>query len=106
MWTVTSDVIVSATFTKIGASDPTPVEEHPLAGVRAYPNPVESQLSVDGVQPTTHYELYNMLGTAIMRGIAGGESFTLDMGALPAGVYILRLRSADGREVALRIVRR
>lgn len=106
MWTVTSDVIVSATFTKIGASDPTPVDEHPLAGVRAYPNPVESQLSVDGVQPTTHYELYNMLGTAIMRGVAGGESFTLDMGALPAGVYILRLRSADGREVALRIVRR
>lgn len=83
-------------------------------GLRIQPNPVRGpavnyRLSLNENQQHAILELWSLEGRLMQReaGLAlpAGESFgQLQTGALPAGIYLLRLRLADGRFAVQRVV--
>lgn len=65
-----------------------------------YPNPFSNKLQVALDHPTVEactIELQNELGQVVIRQEveAGTQLFTLGTGNIPAGLYALRLKSAD-----------
>lgn len=84
------------------------VEEELLAGLKAYPNPTEGLLYLEGEAggEAVHIALYNSQGQAIQRWPAGGVFWkALDLGHCPAGVYVLEARSGE-RVAHLKVVKR
>ena len=85
-------VAVVVTAARTAATGPT---------LNVYPNPTpDGQLQVKLVGSSKAVELTvrNVLGQAVFRrsAAAGGQLLMLDLSALPAGVYVLQGRSADG----------
>ena len=65
-----------------------------------YPNPAQSRATVRYALPETQdvtVRLYDMLGRRVRTVVSGEQEGrhqrTLDVGALPSGVYFLRLRA-------------
>ncbi|MEI6900173.1 MAG: T9SS type A sorting domain-containing protein, partial [Bacteroidota bacterium] len=74
-------------------------EELIMPEARCYPNPVEGLLHVEIIQTGKRLEMLNIYGQLLFtRNINRYETFTVDMGNLPAGVYILKL-IGDGNAV-------
>ncbi|MFM8914526.1 MAG: T9SS type A sorting domain-containing protein, partial [Flammeovirgaceae bacterium] len=65
----------------------------------AYPNPTTSNVVIDlNSNEVSSVTLFNPLGQAIMQFETSQPSIQLEMAHLPAGIYILRVRSAAGFE--------
>ena len=76
-----------------------------LQGVEVMPNPVNAELHLVHAQSLRRYTLFNALGLPVLMGEHdGGETITLQVSALPTGVYFIRLEAADGRRT-LRVVK-
>ncbi|MBC8081731.1 MAG: T9SS type A sorting domain-containing protein [Hymenobacter sp.] len=79
----------------------------PLAGSRlsVYPNPTTGRATVElsGYTQATELSVCNAVGRQVLRldlpGHAGIQQAPLDLSRLPAGVYLLRTRTADGLDV-------
>ncbi len=73
----------------------------PLPGMRLYPNPTSTQLTLelDAFSPGTELLLRDGLGKAVLRQRIGGHYHTVQVGTLPSGCYIAELL-ANGRRVA------
>ena len=70
-----------------------------MADVRVFPNPGASELTVLFSQPptiTTELSLLNMAGQVVSRTLAKAIRETLNVAALPAGLYFLRVTNANG----------
>jgi len=70
-----------------------------------YPNPVKDQLTLrfdDGSEPES-VELYDLAGRLVGTKSNGLES--IDMGAMPSGVYMLRVTMKDGTSYHEKIVK-
>ena len=70
-----------------------------------YPNPVKDLLSLrfdDGTEPES-VELYDLAGRLVGTKPNGLES--IDMGAMPSGVYMLRVTTKDGTSYHEKIVK-
>lgn len=76
------------------------IEEQPIVNqsVNVYPNPVKDQLTVHG-KALRYVSLVTLTGTTIFESNAQGESLVIEMGALPQGLYLLRIQHKDGIEV-------
>ena len=98
------NVVVMVWFQKETAELPkdkrTAVESD--ARLTVYPNPCEERIHVmaDGVK---RLQLFNLGGALVLERNRGGE---VELGQLPAGVYVLRVHFEDGSEATHRIVRR
>lgn len=82
------------------------VDVHHADGVVARPNPTGDLLYVqfNGRSGHTRHELLDMTGRAVTEGTAPAAGWRMDLRALPAGVYLLRI--ADGARTAMcRIVK-
>lgn len=76
-----------------------------LQGVEVMPNPVNAELHLVHAQSLRRYTLFNALGLPVLKGEHdGGETISLQVSALPAGVYFIRLEAADGHRT-LRVVK-
>ncbi len=76
-----------------------------LQGVEVMPNPVNAELHLVHAQSLRRYTLFNALGLPVLMGEHdGGETITLQVSALPTGVYFIRLEATDGRRT-LRVVK-
>ncbi|GAB2943264.1 hypothetical protein GCM10027048_04850 [Hymenobacter coalescens] len=81
-----------------------------LPGLEVFPNPtpdgrLQLQLPVAGSYEVT---VENLLGAVLRRQplrLAAAAPATLDLGALPQGVYVLRLTGPNGAQATRRIVR-
>lgn len=72
-------------------------------GWQVWPNPAQDWLQVTFDRPPGHplqYELYSMVGTLVHRT----DRAPIALGTLPAGVYLLRVSSTDGRSWSRRVV--
>ena len=79
-----------------------PATETPFA---LYPNPVKDHLTLrfdDGTEPES-VELYDLAGRLVGTKPNGLES--IDMGAMPSGVYVLHVTTKDGTSYHEKIVK-
>ena len=70
-----------------GGSTSTHPVENSLEGLRAFPNPCQDLLHVEGFACGTELQIYNLHGQVLLR--QQGES-SLDLSGLGAGIYLLR----------------
>lgn len=90
------DVVITATF------DPTTtIGEKIEALVSVYPNPTNSKVIIEA-EDLKHVTISNTLGQIIYEGNDSGDMFEFDFGMYGAGLYLIRIETADG--VALKKV--
>lgn len=70
--------------------------------VSVYPNPTSGNLTVSSNTVWTAYEVYNLQGAKVLEGTMVNN--TLNVNAISAGSYILRLTSQDERGVSRFVV--
>ncbi|MEM9929508.1 MAG: GEVED domain-containing protein, partial [Bacteroidota bacterium] len=72
-----------------------------------FPNPATERTTVSwrpGLRPT-NLSLYDLNGRLLQRSRnAGGASLAIDLTRVPAGIYLVRLQTADGRTGIQRVV--
>jgi carboxyl-terminal processing protease len=88
--------------------------------VRVYPNPVTNQLTIEGIKAGTVISVSDITGRVMPLGgsflsngtpnplkgdLASGTKITFDTKHLAAGTYILRLQSADGYRMNVKVVK-
>ena len=67
------------------------------AWARVRPNPTGGQATLETDTPMAWAELYDGAGRLVWRKEGGGLlAMPLDLGALPSGAYLLRVRTAQG----------
>ena len=71
------------------------VADHGTEAVTVYPNPAVERLCVVSDEAVEQVEVYDMTGALLLRQAASGSKFSIDVHALPAGVYLLTLRTKD-----------
>lgn len=57
---------------------------------KIYPNPVESQLFIEGLERTTEYFVYSIESKQVLSGNLYSNS-SISLETLPAGIYLLRI---------------
>jgi sugar lactone lactonase YvrE len=68
-----------------------------------YPNPVTDVLHVATTEPQ-HYVLHNLMGITLLQGSLDKQN-TIDMKAVPTGIYLLQLTDAIGQREVVRVVK-
>lgn len=56
-----------------------------------YPNPTFEKVTVMGISGFKQYVLFNGMGDNLRSGSSNKDSFTIELGSLPAGIYYLRV---------------
>ena len=87
------------------------VEEHSPLVTTVYPNPTDDLLYIElSGGEIANVALYDLQGRMMSGVHAGtpqqGETATMNMRNVPAGVYLLRVTDADGKEYHRKIVKR
>ena len=72
--------------------------------VVVYPNPTKGNVTITG-ENLSNIEVFNIVRQTIMSSDCEGNSATINMSVLPAGVYIMRIRTENGHELNERIVK-
>ena len=72
----------------------TDVEENTNSKIQVYPNPTNGLLNVSG-NGTMHITVSNVLGQRILETTADGSA-TLDLSGYESGMYLIRIKSANG----------
>lgn len=75
------------------AQDATHPAEHFGVAVSVYPNPASDRVWVESESTVDAYEVYDMTGALVLRHEAGNKAFSIDVSMLPAGTYLLYMRS-------------
>ena len=90
------EVVVMATFTTANTS----VEENITASIPAsvYPNPTTGFVKVEA-ENLKQITISNVLGQQIYNGKAAGNEFEYDFGKHGAGLYLIRIETANGMVV-------
>ncbi len=68
------------------------VENSISQGIRIYPNPVKDILNIEGLQSKQPYEIINIEGKLLKKGIAQSS---INIFGLPKGVYLLKLQGRN-----------
>ena len=85
---------------------PKAVEDAVLASLVIAPNPFTSQLRLlnpEGV--AVHYVLIDASGVVLLTGVLEGTETVLNTAEVPAGLYLLQLRTANGIARTVRIMK-
>ena len=69
-----------------------------------HPNPTNGQVTITGKDLKTA-EVFNTLGQRIATAQGEGEQMTVDISALPAGVYFVNVTDKDGRKCVRKVVK-
>ncbi|KQT22029.1 hypothetical protein ASG31_01410 [Chryseobacterium sp. Leaf404] len=63
------------------------------AGLQFYPNPVQDFLTIKSKNNSESYEVYSSVGQSVLRGNLGNTNAQINMGALTAGVYYVKVKT-------------
>lgn len=63
------------------------------AGLQFYPNPVQDFLTIKSKNKVESYEVYSSVGQTVLRGNLGNTSAQINMSALTAGVYYVKVKT-------------
>ncbi len=75
--------------------------------VNVYPNPAQSKITIEGNQhQIDSFEIFDLSGRKMMAGTEiNSNRFTVDVGQLLPGIYILKLSSTNGENIILKFSR-
>ena len=80
-----------------------------VLGFHAYPNPFSSTLNIlidNPDQLLLEIELLNLLGQKLYgRSVRQDFSDQLDVSHLPAGIYMVQMRTAEGQVISKKMVK-
>ena len=60
-----------------------------------YPNPAKDQLHITNTTPVLQVDIYNVEGERIHSEAPESEESVLNIGHLPAGIYIVRMTTGE-----------
>lgn len=66
-------------------------EEKFLKNLSFFPNPVSNTLNVSSVFTIESYEIYNALGTLVLRGKGNSKMARINMGSFNSGLYFVKI---------------
>jgi hypothetical protein len=69
-----------------------------------YPNPTTGMVTIMG-KDLKQAEVFNALGQQVATAKSEGERMTVDISALPAGVYFVNVTDGEGRECVKKVVK-
>ncbi len=76
-------------------------------GTRLYPNPVGNVLNVVDGRGIDRVQVFGLTGSQVLDANVGGDTaVTIDMSALPAGTYIVRIVTIDGSATMQKIIKK
>ncbi|RYD56443.1 MAG: T9SS type A sorting domain-containing protein [Sphingobacteriales bacterium] len=89
----------------VGKLEPTGLKDrlHLKSTVEAYPNPVQSMLTLDvsELQNVERICVYNMIGLLVKQIVKPAtNNVQIDMSQIPAGLYIYKIYTADTKEMS------
>ena len=73
---------------------PTGVDENE-ALVKVYPNPTKGLLTIEA-EDMSHISVYNVLGQCVLEQAVDGEQVVIDLQDAVSGLYLLRIKTAEG----------
>ena len=74
--------------------------------LRVSPNPFSSQLTVESAKVIKNVEIYNMVGLKVNSFTINSKKSTLNVGNIPAGVYILKSLDAEGNVETQKLIKK
>lgn len=69
-----------------------------------HPNPTAGQVTITG-KDLKQSEVFNMLGQRVATAQGEGEQMTVNISALPAGVYFVNVTDGEGRKCVKKVVK-
>ena len=69
-----------------------------------YPNPTTGLVTITG-KDIKQAEVFNTFGQRVATAQGGDERITVDISALPAGVYFVNVTDKDGRKCVRKVVK-
>jgi hypothetical protein len=73
-----------------------------VLSVKSYPNPTGNNLNISATlqgNEVLQYQMSNTLGTIVASNTATTNDFSIDVSALPAGIYFIHLQSGNAKTV-------
>lgn len=67
--------------------------------IRIFPNPANNFINLEGIQPQTSFEIYDLTGKIITKGNLE-NSQKIDIQSIKQGVYFLMVESRNSREIS------
>ena len=81
------------------------VNDFDTASITAYPNPAQSNWNVTSVEPITQITVYDILGKAVVVENPNNTSVSMDISALPGGMYLANVATAQGSKT-IKLIKR
>lgn len=72
---------------------------------RVYPNPVVDRAVVQSKHPIANVKLFDPNGRALLEKRPGSNQAVLDLSRLPAGLYLLEVRTQDGQYARRKVLK-
>ncbi len=80
------------------------VDEKEYIKAKIYPNPTNSFVNVSG-ENIVNVEIVNIMGQIVLSKICDADETSIDISSLNSGVYLIKLKTKDGKEFSERIVK-
>jgi len=74
--------------------------------INIYPNPVNDVLHIDYASTNTQFTISNMLGLSVLQGLLSAGTNSINVSALPPGLYVLGLSPFPSERVGVRLFRK
>ncbi|WP_116789802.1 T9SS type A sorting domain-containing protein [Flavobacterium psychrotrophum] len=81
------------------------IENFSLKGLKAYPNPVSSVVTLSANSSLSNITINNMLGQQVLTQKVAGTSAEVNMAQLPVGTYLIKASADNGATATVRIVK-
>lgn len=81
------------------------ISENKVLEFTFYPNPVQTELNINGNAVINKLEVYNVVGELVVSLLPNTKSTSVNMASLPKGVYLVKLE-LEGENKTLRVIKK
>ena len=86
-------------------TDPTHVPVSNIENmIGVFPNPAKDRVFVESREMIASVRLFDLYGKVLQQSLPGAQFYSLDLGGVPPGVYVLRVETHDRRFRTFRLV--
>jgi len=77
----------------------TGIESASNTSFKVFPNPATSILFIEGIRTVSEVKILNMLGKSVFKQNPNADKVSIDISAIPRGIYILSIKYENGLEI-------